>query len=73
MKVIPVEGPAAVHCFNGDFDKPTLTPSLLYQGFALRCHSYVTDGRIQYLSDCSHALVGQTIDLPELITEQEEF
>lgn len=29
------------------------------------CHSYVTDGRIQFLSDCTHALAGQTVDLPE--------
>ena len=28
------------------------------------CHSFVTDGRIQFLSDCSHALAGQTVDLP---------
>ena len=29
------------------------------------CHSYVRDGRIQFLGDCTHALVGQTVDLPE--------
>lgn len=28
------------------------------------CHSFVTDGRIQYLADCTHALAGQTVDLP---------
>jgi hypothetical protein len=27
------------------------------------CHSFVTDGKIQYLSDCTHELAGQTIDL----------
>ncbi len=30
------------------------------------CHSFVTDGRIQFLDDCTHALAGQTVDLPEL-------
>lgn len=30
------------------------------------CHSFVTDGRIQFLGDCTHALKGQTIDLPEI-------
>lgn len=30
------------------------------------CHTFVTDGRIQYLSDCTHHLAGQTIDMPEL-------
>lgn len=28
------------------------------------CHSFVTDGRIQFLDDCTHVLAGQTIDLP---------
>ncbi len=28
------------------------------------CHSFVTDGRIQMLSDCTHAMSGQTVDLP---------
>lgn len=30
------------------------------------CHSFVTDGRIRFLDDCTHALSGQTIDLPDL-------
>ncbi len=30
------------------------------------CHSFVTDGRIQFLSDCTHALAGQTVNLPDL-------
>jgi hypothetical protein len=30
------------------------------------CHSFVTDGKIQFLSDCSHELAGQTVDLPTL-------
>jgi hypothetical protein len=29
------------------------------------CHSFVTDGRIQFLGDCTHQLAGQTVDLPE--------
>lgn len=29
------------------------------------CHSFVTDGRIQFLGDSTHALAGQTVDLPE--------
>ena len=30
------------------------------------CHSFVTDGRIQFLGDCTHALAGQTVDLPDI-------
>ena len=29
------------------------------------CHSFVTHGRILFLGDCTHALAGQTVDLPE--------
>lgn len=28
------------------------------------CHSFVTDGRIQFLGDCTHELANQTVDLP---------
>lgn len=33
------------------------------------CHSFVIDGRIHFLSDCTHALAGQTIDLPDWNSE----
>jgi hypothetical protein len=29
------------------------------------CHSFVKDGMIQYLSDCTHELAGKIIELPE--------
>src|SRR5574343_611692 len=32
------------------------------------CHTFVTDGRIQFLSDCTHALAGQTVELPDVPT-----
>ena len=51
--------------FNDDYEKPTITPSILVHN-AFHCHSYITDGRIQFLGDCKHALKGQTVDLPEL-------
>ncbi len=30
-----------------------------------QCHSFVTDGRIQFLGDCTHSLANQTVDLPD--------
>ncbi len=30
------------------------------------CHSFVTDGQIQFLGDCTHALAGQTVSLPDI-------
>lgn len=29
------------------------------------CHSFVRDGRIQFLGDCTHELAGKTVDLPD--------
>jgi len=51
--------------FNDDYDNPTFKPSVLVTG-ENRCHSFVTDGKIRYLNDCSHELAGQTVELPEL-------
>lgn len=56
-----------VHKYNGDGSSPTVTPSLLQnnpQGHHT-CHSYIKDGKIEFLNDCWHDKKGQTIDLPE--------
>lgn len=29
------------------------------------CHSFVRNGQIQFLGDCTHALAGQTVPLPD--------
>lgn len=56
--------------FNGDLERPTFSPSLLvtYEWGPERkkcvCHSYVREGRIQFLHDCTHELAGKTVDLP---------
>lgn len=57
--------------FNNSFEKPTFHPSILYREYEGEkishiCHSYVTDGFIRYLDDCTHNLKGQTVALPEL-------
>lgn len=61
-----------VWTFNGDLDQPTFAPSMLYssggwKGEPLKvCHSYVRNGRIEFLNDCTHGLKGQTVDLPQI-------
>lgn len=30
-----------------------------------QCHSFVRDGNIQFLSDCTHSLAGQTVPIPD--------
>ncbi len=58
--------------FNGNFEKPTITPSILTKGYnaeekiSYTCHSFVTDGKIKFLSDCTHKLKDQTVDLPDI-------
>jgi hypothetical protein len=29
------------------------------------CHHFVRGGKIEYLSDCTHAMAGKTVDLPD--------
>lgn len=60
--------------WNGDAQRPTFSPSVLvrYDGADAGidgappavCHSFVVDGQIQFLADCTHGLAGQTVPLP---------
>ena len=60
--------------FNGDMEKPTIVGSVLVYPHkshppfkdTVRCHSFITDGKIQFLGDCEHELKNQTVDLPDL-------
>lgn len=56
--------------YNGNAEKPTLTPSVLVTsnapGVVSCCHFHVEEGRIRYLADSAHALAGQTVDMVDL-------
>jgi len=78
--------------FNGDFEKPTFTPSLLVRRghfvpghdngkcwchykeqhgedapFSCGvCHSFIRNGEIQFLTDCTHKLAGKTVPLEDI-------
>jgi len=56
--------------WNGSTEKPTLHPSILSTyttgDITHRCHSFVNDGVIQFLADCSHEFAGQTAELLEV-------
>ncbi len=62
-----------VWSFNGDVDRPTVNPSLLVTRNLptgeQRCHSFIRDGHIQYLGDCTHAMKNQTVEIPEFPQE----
>ena len=51
--------------WNGDTEKPTIKPSVLTQNHdgSFRCHSWVNDGQAKFLSDCSHGMAGNTVEL----------
>lgn len=57
----PVERPCWI--WNGSTEAPTLNPSILSSSHDDRCHSFVTDGRIRFLDDCTHGHRGKTMDL----------
>jgi hypothetical protein len=56
--------------FNGDFERPTFHPSLLYhennRSGQLRCHLFLKDGVLDFLTDCGHKLAGKKVPLPEI-------
>ena len=85
VKVI-ADGKPPLWSFNGDYDRPTFSPSILVTGVKTVhdengkwtgewerdangetvpsvCHSFVRDGKIEFLGDSTHSLAGQTIDL----------
>lgn len=58
---------STIHTFNGNFEHPTLSPSLKQEfGTGEVCHSYVEDGKIRFLDDTTrHSLRGPH-ELPEI-------
>lgn len=53
------------HQFNMNLEKPTVSPSLMH-AHGKTCHSFIKDGKIQFLGDCWHKLAGKTVELPEI-------
>lgn len=65
--------------WNGSTEAPTLRPSVLTTGRnflggeptdkanwpEFRCHTWINDGKAQFLDDCSHEHRGKTLDLLE--------
>jgi hypothetical protein len=59
--------------WNGGIESPTFTPSIYAKteytepGRSPKvCHSFVTNGWIRFLGDCTHDLAGQSLELPEI-------
>lgn len=78
--IYAVEQPFSNGCkwnWNGNVEKPSFTPSMKIEwlggygeeGKPKRCHYYVTDGKILYCNDCTHAYAGKTLELPPIPAE----
>lgn len=59
--------------FDGNVDAPTFAPSINITigpdsetGEIERCHYFIRAGQIEFCGDCTHALSGQTVPLPDL-------
>ena len=65
LHLVRVDGPGAWD-WNRDVNAPTFAPSILTWNDESRCHSFVRNGQIAFLCDCTHSLASQTVALPEV-------
>lgn len=74
VHTVRTKGPEPVWKFNEDYRNPTISPSIKVtyehrnkEGHDVTsiCHSYIRDGFILFLSDCTHGLKSQTVAVPE--------
>lgn len=59
---IHVVGPECV--FNGNYERPTFTPSFYDWDSHGVCHLHITKGKLMYLPDSTHFLSEQTVPMP---------
>jgi len=71
IMIAPSSTGTPVWTWNGSKESPTFSPSLLVRGYDYEdeeeyiCHSFVNNGKIKFLGDCTHSLAGHTVDLLE--------
>lgn len=64
--MIPIEKRnhlGAVWGWDGDVEKPTVSPSVNIVGV---CHYFLSEGVIEFCGDSRHALSGQKVPLPKI-------
>lgn len=66
LHCVPIKGSATQGgqrwTWNDRIGRPILSPSVHFKDPPV-CHSFVQEGKIQFLSDCGHALAGQTVPM----------
>ena len=72
LNMLPVTPPrnGPMWTFDGNIESPTLGPSILThyddQRGKFVCHSFLRNGVFEFLGDCTHALAGQNVPMPDL-------
>jgi Family of unknown function (DUF6527) len=53
--------------WNGDLESPTVSPSILVKASRGQeiCHTYIKNGCIEFLADCTHELKGKTVPMED--------
>jgi len=82
LHMLPINGNAKKRPtwkWNGDLVQVTLTPSILTKSnrgvIPFRCHSFLRQGRWEFLNDCTHPLKGRTVPmvpLPDWVIHEDE-
>ena len=53
--------------WDENVESPTITPSIRARSYDKKgetcCHLFITNGKIQFLGDCTHSLAGQTVNM----------
>lgn len=60
---ISFQDASVVWTWNHSLDKPTCTPSVRVSSDFYVCHFMLTNGQLNFCSDCTHDLRGQTVDV----------
>lgn len=67
VHTVNTEGAGPNWTFSGTAQNPTFSPSIRVrwnEGDEPKCcHSFVRDGKWQFLNDCTHELAGQTVSM----------
>lgn len=73
LHMLPITGDPTLRptwAFDGNLELPTLSPSILtkfnWAGVEYICHSFLTAGVFNFLTDSTHPLSGQQVPIPEL-------
>lgn len=76
--LLPISDPGdgrPVWTFTGTVESPTLSPSVLSnipfrwvngEASSFICHSFLREGKLEFLGDCTHQYANQTVPLPPM-------